>query len=378
MTIFSQQWSIGSHFYHVTVTFYGRQIESFGKRSFYIIGASRQVGGVFAQVNFRFATVVMIVIFLVVNHPTRFYIVMLVYHRYTQFGSKVPTYFIIRTFVERTGSTNHGNFRMFCFYGIEYHLKAFHEDRCNHVLITDTDELQIERFRMSGFRALLAPHGFAGISVGIFYQVENILNVLIHFFHRNATLLSHASQLILGMVSAGTRVLTRYTGCKYRYGLRTHIFTEQEVFVVSQTACLMVSPKITKRLAGFQRTDRAFPIINIIYSIAMSHTTTGETYKTGMQVGKRLCQIGTKSVLTTFKGLLREEGNHIQRILADSLGNNGQRCSRRIACGCQDCFLLFPIFRCYIYGSLSYNSSIFINQVHKYLTSFTLKYFTKE
>ena len=267
---------------------------------------------------------------------------------------------------------------MFCFHCIKYHLKAFHEDRCNHVLITDTDELQVERFRMSGFRTLLTPHGFAGISVGIFYQVENILDVLIHFFHRNTTLLSHASQFILGMVGTGTGVLTRYTGCKHRYGFRTHIFTEQEVFVVSQTACLMVSPKIAERLTGFQRTDRAFPIINIIYSIAMSHTTTGETYETGMQVGKRLCQIGTKSVFTAFEGLLRKEGNHIQRILADSLGNNGQRCSSRITCGCQDCFLLFPIFRCYVYGSLCYNCSIFINQVHKYFASFTLKYFTKE
>ena len=97
-----------------------------------------------------------------------------------------------------------------------------------------------------------------------------------------------------------------------------------------------------------------------------------------LQYGLSGQRMGYFYIVTTFEGLLREEGNHIQRILADSLGNNGQRCSRRIACGCQDCFLLFPIFRCYIYCSLSYNSSIFINQVHKYLASFTLKYFTKE
>lgn len=63
----------------------------------------------------------------------------------------------------------------------------------------------------------------------------------------------------------------------------------------------MISPYIRHRFAGFQSTDRTFPIINIIYSVAMRQTTTGETDKTWMDISNGLCKVGTQSVFLPLK-----------------------------------------------------------------------------
>ena len=106
----------------------------------------------------------------------------------------------------------------------------------------------------------------------------------------------------------------------------------------------MVSPKVTHRLAGFQRTDRAFPVVYIIDPIAMSHASSGKTHETGMQIGQCLCQIGTKSVLTAFKSLLRKEGDHIQRVLSGNLRTDGQNGINGIGGYSEHSTLLLPLF----------------------------------
>ena len=55
---------------------------------------------------------------------------------------------------------------------------------------------------MSGFGTLPSPLRLLGIAVGIFYQIEHVLHVGIHFLHRNAALLSVASQFAFGMMTA--------------------------------------------------------------------------------------------------------------------------------------------------------------------------------
>ena len=46
----------------------------------------------------------------------------------------------------------------------------------------------------------------------------------------------------------------------------------------------------------------------------MSHTSTGETDETRMQVCQGLSQVGTQSIFTSFERILREEGNHVKMI----------------------------------------------------------------
>lgn len=76
--------------------------------------------------------------------------------------------------------------------------------------------------------------------------------------------------------------------------------------MISQTAGLMIPPQIAQRLAFLQRSYRAFPIINIVHTISVSHTSAGETDKTGMKVRQSLCQIGAQPVLPAFKCILWE------------------------------------------------------------------------
>lgn len=110
--------------------------------------------------------------------------------------------------------------------------------------------------------------------------------------------------------------------------------------MISQTAGLMIPPQIAQRLAFLQRSYRAFPIINIVHTISVSHTSAGETDKTGMKVRQSLCQIGAQPVLPAFKCILWEKRNHIQGILPSHLRTNGQHGIRSIR-RCRQYSLLF-------------------------------------
>mgnify|MGYP006924224136 FL=1 len=103
----------------------------------------------------------------------------------------------------------------------------------------------------------------------------------------------------------------------------------------------MIAPQIAQRLTFLQRSYRAFPIINIVHTISVSHTSAGETDKTGMKVGQGLCQIGAQPVLSAFKCILWEKRNHIQGILPSHLRTNGQHGIRSIRRCCQYSLLFF-------------------------------------
>jgi hypothetical protein len=140
----------------------------------------------------------------------------------------------------------------------------------------------------------------------------------------SSALLTAATQFAYRVMTASTRILTRHSGCHYRNRFGPHILAEQKIFMISQTAGLMIPPQIAQRLAFLQRSYRAFPIINIVHTISVSHTSAGETDKTGMKVRQSLCQIGAQPVLPAFKCILWEKRNHIQGILPSHLRTNGQ------------------------------------------------------
>ena len=133
--------------------------------------------------------------------------------------------------------------------------------------------------------------------------------------------------------------------CHYRNRFGPHILAEQKIFMISQTAGLMIPPQIAQRLAFLQRSYRAFPIINIVHTISVSHTSAGETDKTGMKVRQSLCQIGAQPVLPAFKCILWEKRNHIQGILPSHLRTNGQHGIRSIRRCRQYSLLFFPLCR---------------------------------
>ena len=146
---------------------------------------------------------------------------------------------------------------------------------------------------MSSFCTFPTPLCLTGIPVGVFYQVEHILDISRHFFHRNSSLLSFATYFILGMMTARTGILTWYTRRQYWYRLRTYILTELEILKVTQTSCLMIPPQVAQRFSGLQRANGTFPVVNIVYAVAMSYTSARKTDKTRMKIGQRLSQIST-------------------------------------------------------------------------------------
>ena len=132
---------------------------------------------------------------------------------------------------------------------------------------------------MSGFGTYLSPFCLSGVTIRPFYQIQNILNISRHFTHRDTALLS-ASQ-----ITVTSRVLTRHTGSKHRKRFGTYILAKLEIFIITQSHALMIPPKVAGRFTGFQRANRIFPLIDILQTVSMSNTTTGETDKARMYIG---------------------------------------------------------------------------------------------
>ena len=301
MSFFSEKRGIGSHVYNISITFQGCKIKSFCQCCFDIRLSSRYVSCIFAQVYFcLFRTIVFVVEILVVQEPSRSLVIMFVDHRNTQFVRQSPSFHVVCTLIERSHCTDNNHFRIFFFDGIEDHREAFFEDISDKIFISDTDVFQIERFRMPGFGTYLSPLCLLSVTVCPFYQIKNILNISSHFAHRDTTLLSSSQVAVTG------RVLARNTGRQHWKRFRTNIFAKLEIFKITQSHALMVSPKVTLCFSCFQRTYCIFPLINVFQAITMSHTATGETDETGMNISQHLSQIFAKPVLTSFKCILRE------------------------------------------------------------------------
>ena len=299
MSFFSEKRGIGSHVDNIAITFQGCKIKSFCQCCFDIRLSSRYVSCIFAQVYFcLFRTIVFVVEILVVQEPSRSLVIMFVDHRNTQFVRQLPSFHVVCTLIEWSHCTDNNHFWIFFFDGIEDHREAFFEDISDKIFISDTDVFQIEWFRMPGFGTYLSPLCLLCVTVCPFYQIKNILNIGSHFAHWNTALLPSSQVAVTG------RVLARNTGRQHWKRFRTNIFAKLEIFKITQSHALMVSPKVTLCFSCFQRTDCVFPLIDILQTITMSHTTTGKTDETGMNVGKYLCQIGTQTILSAFECIL--------------------------------------------------------------------------
>ena len=235
---------------------------------------------------------------LIVQEPTRCLVIVLIHHRNLQSIYDLPSFLIVGSFVKRSGRTDHGYFRMFCFQSLIDHSEAFFKGIRYLVFVSDPDIFQMERFRMAGFGTHPAPLR-GGISIRIFHQIQDVLDKSIHIAHRDS------------LLPASTGVLTTYARGNNGNRFCLNIFAELEKLVISKPFRLVISPQIALRFPAFQRTNRFFPVINIMYTIAMRQTTSRKTHKARMQVGYRLCQVGTQTVRTVLKCFLREKGDHV-------------------------------------------------------------------
>ena len=376
MAFLRQQRGVRGHLHHIGITFHRSQIESFCQRCLYVVGTSGQVGGIFAQIDLGLGTVITVVVVLVVNHPARIHVIVFVHHGHAQFRGKAPALRIVRAFVEGSYSADNRNFGMLLPDSLVYHGKALLKHFGNHILVADADILQIERLGMACLSTLPAPHGAACIAVGILYQVEHILDIGRHLFHRDATLLAVAHQFlvgplrtVVGIVRVCARILARHARCQYRQRFGTYIFAEAEVLEVAQSACLMIPPQIAQRLTGFERSDRAFPIIDIVDAVAMSHAAAGEADEAWMQVGKRLRQVGTQAVLMALECILRKKGNHIEMQCPHRLRLKREHGGTHIGVCRQHRLLFLPLFGGHIDGRAGNLTARLVEQANNHLAS---------
>ncbi len=164
---------------------------------------------------------------------------------------------------------------------------------------------------MSGLGTHTPPARCPCIAVCILYQIEHILYVLRHLFHWNSALLPVSSNKVMRMCGRHAGVLARHTGSKHRQRLCTQVLAEQEIFMIAKAACLMITPQVGKRLTLIKFAYRTLPVINIIYTVAMGHATSGETHKLWFQAGKYFGKVGTQTVFTPLERSMREQRHHI-------------------------------------------------------------------
>ena len=171
MSFLGQQGSVRCHGHHIGVSFHSRQVKRFRQSGLHIVGAARQMGGIFTQINLRFLTVITVIIILIMYEPAGGYIIVLIHHRQLQLRSQFPSLVVICPFVERAYRSDHRHFRIFLFHSIVNHSETLLKHRCYQILVSNADKLQVERFGMSCLRTFFAPLRPAGITIGILYQV---------------------------------------------------------------------------------------------------------------------------------------------------------------------------------------------------------------
>lgn len=167
------------------------------------------------------------------DQPPRRDVIVLIDHRHIQFGGKSPSLFVIGAFIKRAGSAITVISGYFSFTALNIMVKR----SAKISVIRSSLPIPIN-FRLKGLGCpasarFLPQTVFLASAIGIFYQIEHILYIGSHLFHRNAALLSHAAQFTFGMVAACTRILTRNPCRQYRNRLGTYIFAKLEIFEVT-------------------------------------------------------------------------------------------------------------------------------------------------
>ena len=306
MLLVAEHRCIRSHLHHIAVALDTAQMQSLCQCAVDIaVSAS---GGIFAEIDLRSLAVVVVIVVLIVDKPSHALVVVLVHEvdDVLMFECEEPTLDIVgRRSVERSCRAAYLYLGIFLAYGSAYHRESILKCRRDDVLVADADVFEIEWRGMSCLGSHLRPLACGRIAVGPLYHVENLLYISRHFVHRYSALLSAIS------VGVGSGVLTRHTGSEHGQRFGTDVLAELEVFVESQSARLMIIPYIAVGRAILKRSDGVFPPIYIIQSVAVAHAASGESHKLRLQVGNRLCEIGTQSVLPSLESLLWEQADHV-------------------------------------------------------------------
>ena len=195
VSLFGEERRVGRHGDDVTVALDGCQVEGLGQCRFDVIGPSRQVCGIFAQVDFRFLPVIAVVKVLVMYKPSGRVVVMLIHDGHFQSVGQRPSFFVVRAFVERASRADDRDVGMMFADGFVDEGKAFLKCVSDEVFIANADVFEVERGRMSCFGTHPCPFVGLRVGVGIVYQVQYVLDVFIHLVHRDTPLLASAQQL---------------------------------------------------------------------------------------------------------------------------------------------------------------------------------------
>ena len=302
------------------------------------------LAGPFAEIDLGAFTLVFVVEVLVVEIPSHWVVVVLVHDAEVLLGGMLPSVFVVAAFPEGSHCAHYGDLGMRLLHTLVEVVETLVEHIAQQILVADAQVLQIEGFRVSG----LGTHGGqlagGGIAVGPLDEIEQLLQIGGHRqrlsvvgvaagFPGNAALLS---------VSAATAVLTGHTGRKHGQRLCTDVFTELEIFVETQTACLVVVPDVEVRLTLPQLTHCGLPVVDVVNAVAVAHAAAGEAHELRTQVRQLLGQIPAQTVFTTLVGVHGEEAHHVEVILSGFDGFHNETPVGGTAGDLQHGFLLCP------------------------------------
>ena len=138
----------------------------------------------------------------------------------------VPTAFKFTALWERSGGIDYFYLRIFLFYGFVEKVISVPK-ALTDFFVADCKIFKIERLGVSHITSYFAPLR-VGSAVGKFDKVKCVVNPFLNFVKRNCLL--------------HMRIVS---GRKYRQRLCTDVLTELEVFKISESQRLIVSPVVT-------------------------------------------------------------------------------------------------------------------------------------
>ena len=192
------------------------------------------------------------------------------------------------------------------------------------LLVTDTQELQVKRSRMTHIGTYFTP--LCGhITIGKLHKVEGILDIGIQVFKGNMyARLGWIGILELTAQSTrdngqwlGTDVLSQLEELKEAQSIRLIV-----VWIVTEVKGMF--PAVLIQRTVFYGTYRVFPLITSCQVSTLHDASTREAENARMQVFQSLCQVATHTILTVLIGIDREQRHMLQTYFVSTVQEDAQ------------------------------------------------------
>ena len=195
------------------------------------------------------------------------------------------------------------------------------------LLIAYAEIFQSERLGVSGSSPHLTPLGVL-VAVSPFYEVECILHPFVHLLHGH-----HVLCLRRPHIPSAIGTLAAHSAWQYWHRLHVHVLAHLEIFIVTQSHRLMISPCVFQLSPLLLWSNGSLPAICVPESVAttMHHASAREAQELWIKSLKSLSQVPAQSV--SLIGILRHERQLVDIHNAESKHQHAQGRIAAVAIG---------------------------------------------